>query len=502
MKALKTFRYDKFIITYLILFFMAFSSFFVICAMAAEGEGQADVSTFEEFKSALSDMMSTGGTICLKDDITIPAGESFIYSNGRYRKNITIETGEHSIYVEGYGEFWPCLTINGGAEGNEIFHVLPGGDLRLYNIEINAGEDGTAVIQDEGSFLLYGSQTDMGLPEFSCTGKIIKPQTMTAAAYWNYNSARLPMVIVPEGADFSGDLLPQSVYAVVNRDSTEYEEEVPVIWDESTFPQGEERALVKGSFSQEYAQFGDCEPLCLVVFQWEKEPFFTNVYLESAGSGYDMVFMNAISPQAGSVYIQSSYDGENWRDIDGTDGYEPAAAEAGEEISWILFYDNSQNGAVRPKYYRLRYIKDDGSQSYSDSLMLEDGMFFVSSDIEGGRGGETSPGDGENQISGGGHDTSGQDDTGSPTYYPDKPANSHITHGEDNETGEENTSGEDNILENAANSQGENSGGYGENTSAHGEKDRVATAQIIAGVIIVFSIVAGSVFLFVFKRKK
>ena len=51
-------------------------------------------------------------------------------------------------------------------------------------------------------------------------------------------------------------------------------------------------------------------------------------------------------------------------------------------------------------------ISDDGTELYSDPLELSDDLIFTLADIDGGRGGETSPNEGEDQSPG---DISGED---------------------------------------------------------------------------------------------
>ena len=393
-------RYPKSIIKCLLSIFIAFFSFFSCCinVQAEDGESYTEVSSYDEFTSSLDQMQAAGGTVVLTQDITVPAEESYVYINARYRNEVVIEANGHTIYVEGYLELWPFLTIYGDGGQKELFHVSPGGDLRLVSVCLDAGENGVAVVQEEGSFLVYGSEEDMGLPAFSCTGQIISSSTITAAADWRYNCERLPVVRIPDGADFTTDMLPDKVLSIVNRDHQEYEEEVPVVWEEATFPTEHERALVQGKFAQGYSQYEDYMPQCLVIWESDTSPFFLNVYLESATSWSDMVFMYGESPRPGTVYIQSSDDGETWTDIAGTDGYAPVEAEEDGSFFWILSYDRSEPAQERPKYYRLLQVSDDGTELYSAALELNDGLIFTAADIEGGRGGETSPNEGENQL--------------------------------------------------------------------------------------------------------
>lgn len=383
-------------------------------------ESTAQAATFEELKSWLNQNQSTGGVITLIQDITIPKGETYTYLNARYSKEVVIETQGHTIYVEGYLDLWPYLTIRGDGSEKELFHVNPGGELRLVSVCIDAGEEGTAIIQEEGSFLMCGSEESMGLPAFSCTGSIVSPEKMTAAAYWKYNFDQLPIVRVPDGMSFTSDLLPETVLARVNRCNEEYEEEIPVIWDEMTFPSDEKRTLIEGYFTDEYAQYADYAPKCLVLWESETDPFFLNVYLSAPTQLYDMVFMYAETPQAGKVLIQSSNDGENWAEITGTEGYEPINAEENGGLSWILEYPQIEAGVEIPRYYRMVQIQADGTELYSEALELSDDHIFVTGDIEGGRGGETSPDEGEDQLPNNIWGSESDGDTDDETEEPEK----------------------------------------------------------------------------------
>ncbi len=65
---------------------------------------------------------------------------------------------------------------------------------------------------------------------------------------------------VPDGEDFTADILPDKVMSIVNRDHREYEEEISVIWDETTFPTERVRTLVRGEFTDEYSHYKDYIP--------------------------------------------------------------------------------------------------------------------------------------------------------------------------------------------------------------------------------------------------
>ena len=503
---------------------------------AKDEEKRVEVSSFDEFASSLNQMQSTGGTIVLTQDITVPDGEYCSYNNARYRKEVVVETSGYTIYVEGDLDLWPFLTIRGNGSQNELFHVSSGGDLRLVSICLDAGEDGIAVVQEEGSFLIYGSAEDMGLPAFTCTGQIISSQTMTAAAYWRYNCEKLPIVRVPEGAEFTADMLPDQVLSVVNRDHQEHEEEIPVIWDDTTFPTEHERTLVRGKFADGYSQYDDYVPQCLVIWESDTSPFFLNVYLESATQWYDMVFMYGESSQPGTIYVQSSEDGEIWTDIAGTDGYVPVEAEQNESFSWILSYDRSDPAQERPRYYRMLQVLDDGTELYSDALELSDNLIFTAADIEGGRGGETSPNEGENQLP---NDlpetedeapalespgTSSESGTGSGgSEQPESAAtesDSHSDDGDIKEFSKSNNSPAGDSLQNDTSAMpqlegkevtAQASGLEEDSESAKPDEAEFITGdenlsnagtEKIVGIVIVVCILAGSVAFFVFKRKR
>lgn len=373
------------------------AALFSVSVHAQNLQAPSAVGTFDELKTWLQENQSVGGTVALTQDIMVPAGETFEYANGRYRKEVTIQTQGHTIYVEGSVDLWPFLTIVGDGSQNEIFHVSPGGELRLVSISLDAGEGGIAIVQEEGSFLIYASEEGMGLPAFSCIGQIVSPQTVTAAAEWQYNLAKLPVVRIPAGETFSEDLLPETVLAKVNRDYGE-EEEVPVIWDSETFPTQESRAIISGKFAEGYAAFDRAVPKCLVVWESVSEPFFLNVYLEHITPWYDLVYMYGETPQAGEVRIEASDDGETWEEITQTEGYEPIVAEENENLVWMLSYPKLDSAVECPRYYRMMQMQADGTPVYSDAVTLTDDLIFTGADIEGGRGGETSPNEGSNQL--------------------------------------------------------------------------------------------------------
>lgn len=518
MATLGTLRYNKFIITCLLSFLIAFFFPFVSYVQAQNEGKYVEVSSFDEFTSSLNQIQSTGGTIVLTQDITVPAEESYTYNNARYRKEVVIETNGHTINVEGHLELWPFLTIRGNGSQKELFHVYPTGELRFVSICLDAGEKGIAAIQEEGSFLMYTSAENTGLPAFSCTGQIISSQTITAAAYWRYNFEKIPIVRVPHGTDFTADMLPDEVLSVVNRDHQEYEEEVPVVWDETTFPTEHKRALVRGEFADGYSHYDDYAPQCLVVWESDTHPFFLNVYLESATQRYDMVFMYGESPQAGTIYIESSDDGENWTEIASTDGYEPAEVEENESFSWILSYEKADLAQKRPRYYRLFQVLDDGTELYSDALELSDNLIFTAADIEGGRGGETSPNEGEDQLSNAMPETDYVDET-LPSNSPDPSAKLES----ESYGSVENTEPFSNSNDPAAPAstslssdtmtaaQPEESDGTVQEpdleedtkpTKTDEENSSSADVQKIVGIAIVVCILAGSIAFFVFKRKR
>lgn len=365
---------------------------------AQEQADKVTVSSFEEFQSAIQQMVSKGGSIYLEQDIIIPAQTAYTYNNGRYRKEVTIETMGHTIYIEGYCEFWPYLRFHGDGRKKELLHVRSGGELHMISIALDAKEDGIAVVQEEGAILTYGSEEGLGLPAFSCVGNILSSPAVSAAADWYTNFEKLPVIRLAEDADFTMDMLPDTIGAVVNRDYQQIEEQVPVIWEETSISATQDRALIQGTFTDGYAQFADAAPCCLLVRESSTEPYFLNAYVQSLTPRYEVVYMHGEAPQSGTIHIQSSNDGETWREITDTEGYAPFVAEEKDAFFWMLSYDPEDQDHQRPVYYRLYQVLEDGTQLYSDAITLSDRFLFTAADIEGGRGGETSPDDGEDQL--------------------------------------------------------------------------------------------------------
>ena len=97
MKASVTLQHDRFIIVCLLSFLIAFFS--PLVSYAQEEENRAEVSSFYELTESLNQKQSTGGTVVLTQDITVPAGEYYTYNNGRYRKEVVIETDGHTVYM-------------------------------------------------------------------------------------------------------------------------------------------------------------------------------------------------------------------------------------------------------------------------------------------------------------------------------------------------------------------------------------------------------------------
>lgn len=190
--------------------------------------------------------------------------------------------------------------------------------------------------------LIYGAEEGMNLPEFSCTGKIIKAErTAAAAALW-YDYDEIPIVRIPEQDEFSPDLLPETLESIVNRDNMDEEEDLEVTWDPASFPESHERTLVTGNFGEGYAVYRNYAPCCLVIWESDTQPFFLNCYAER-GSSVDIVYMRGEATQKGVVHLYGSSDGVTWTEF------------------------------------------------------TEDNL-FIASDIDGGRGGETSPGEGGEML--------------------------------------------------------------------------------------------------------
>lgn len=361
-------------------------------------EGGISVSDWEEFAAVLEEMQNTGGNVFLTEDITVPASASLTYISGRSRKETVIDTCGHTIFVEGSLDLWPYLKVVHDNSEDELFHVLPGGELNLVSVCLETAEGGTAILQEEGSFLTWGDLEGEGIPAFSCSGRIVTPDTVTAAAQWYYDCVRLPVVRIPADEDFSADLLPESVSASTVCGHQMNEEEIPVIWDESQFPEKHERTLITGCFPDGYSVYEGAVPKCLVVWESDLEPFFLNAYMETGDGGTEIVYLYGETVHGGTVRLETSEDGTVWTEASGTDGYEPAEAGDGESLFWMLIYSDDPDSVQRQKYYRMQLTLPDGTETCSEALELRGSLIFEMGDVEGGRGGETSPGEGELQL--------------------------------------------------------------------------------------------------------
>lgn len=386
------------ILTETIAFLLVLFLFFSLKIKAGERESEINTaSSFKELTEWMEANKSTGGKITLTDDITIGDGETYTFNNGRYRKDITIDTAGFTIYVKGYLELWPYLKITGNGKKKEIFHVYPGGELWMISIQVDAGKNGTAIVQEEGSFLIYGSGDDMGLPAFVCTGRIIPAQTITAAADSWYNLRNIPLIRISEEDEFSSDLLPETIKAKVNENNQDLEKEIEVVWDSSSFPKEEERTLVTGSFPEGYTVYKNYIPRCLVIWESDTKPFFLNGYKESS-KWYDSFFIYAETPNKGTVRLQGSDDGENWEELTNAEEYEFIDAEEKDSIEWYFYYSKEEGAQNIPRYFRMVQQLEDGTEVYSESIEMSEDNIFVQSDIGGGRGGELSPLEGENRV--------------------------------------------------------------------------------------------------------
>lgn len=483
---------------------------------AQEIQSVWEVSDFEELKEALNQTMSTGGRIRLTSDIRILAEESYTYTNGRYRKEVVLETSGHTIYVEGYLNLWAFLQIQGNGGTDGIFHVLPGGELWLTSIPIDVEDGGTAIIQENGGFLVYGSSDVPGTPEFTCSGKIIAAEKTAAAAYIWYNMESIPIVRIPEGAEFSASMLPECVMARVNLDHSEVEQEVPVTWDESTFPKDGTRTFVTGAFAGEYTGFRDALPGCLVIWESEESPFFLNAYAESYG-GIRQIYLYAECPQTGTVRVESSADGKVWSEITDIEGYEPVETEEGEEFCWYLWYEKEDE---TPKYYRMALYTEDGTVFYSETLEFKDDYFLAGTDIDGGRGGETSPGEGEDQLpdkveESGAADVltetyqtyfwqngsaEAADESGGTAKTETGEKESEETEADEIQQGEENEPSDSDSTETSESDSGTEKESH--ESDQTGEMQNNAAAEKLAGIVIVLLLLCGTAGIYIVKCRK
>lgn len=375
-----------------ILFVLAISLCFspAIHVVSAQEQGVSgdQASTFEELKQWLDAHMSTGGTVTLTDDIIIPEGETYSYMNSRYSKQIHIDAGDHTIYVQGHLELWPYLSITGTGGTEGIFHILSGGRLDMTAISVSASTpDAIAIVQNPGAILI---RSDMGFgdfPPFSCQGQVITSPDIVAEPYSAYNPNELPVVVVAPGETFTSSMLPSTVDSDWYDGMSQHSGPLPVIWDAETFPSTDERTIVSGSYPAGYLPFRDASITCLVVFTQENAPVFLNSYA-SLYSGTTIIQLNSLSPIDGEATLEGSYDGENWESI------ENQTFEEGQ-AQWQIFYSQDQTPY---RYFSIMQQKSDGSIVYSDTLELTEENTLIASDIGGGRGGETPPNEGDTQL--------------------------------------------------------------------------------------------------------
>ena len=369
-----------------ILFFLNFDY-----VHASETENNDTVATYEEWKKWLESHRREGGTVVLTDDITVPEDENYLYDNGKYRKNITVKTAGHTIYVKGQMELWPFLSLEGTGGSEGIFHVCPGGSLTLISVSILAGSDkDTAVVQEEGSFFVYGEETGMGLPEFFCQGRMIladKP-VVSAASAENYQD--MPVIVIPEEENFSVSCLPAEDDVTINQSGKTDSTAIPVIWQDTDFPKERVRTVITGTYPDDYVVFRDQNPRCLVVYGSSTNPYFLLAFAETYQNSGLILHMDAFVPQEGTVTLQGSDDKRTWSDL------ESQEVSEGEQISWYPAYNLLEEESYT--YYKMSQRLPDGTTVDSDILELTEEYTMEGTGIEGGRGGETRPTEGEDAL--------------------------------------------------------------------------------------------------------
>ena len=497
-------------------------------AVAVQGEEADQVSSFEELCQWIDEHMAEGGSVSLKDNIIIPEGETYTYINARHEKEIEIRPEGHTIYVEGTLEIWPYLTVNGPGGEDGVFCVRSGGKLTLTSVTIDTGSpERIAMVQENGAVLEYGEDISLGLPAFSCTGRIISAEKTSVLAASAYNYEDIPLVEIPEGSVCTPDQMPEQVAAYIWREGKEILTELPVVWDAETFPEQGGRAVAEGSFGDSYAVYRSGKPLCLVVTASEDRPYFLHCYA-SEYSGSVILVIRTADRQGGELCLWGSDDGEHWKEI----GQAENRSEEGAE--WLLPYIA---GEERPfRYYEVS-CESGGETVYSDILEFTEDMVFTSADIDGGRGGELGPGEGEDLLpdidggSGGAGDggtseapaDSGEDrtepdtsfDSGEDGAIPESPSDGR----ESGDAPEEASAGRENGTEDEASSDspgrdaedassvpyigesGEQESGSAE-TAVRDSAGQDAAVQITAGILIVAAVLACSAGTVVKLRRK
>lgn len=170
----------------------------------------AQAGDWETLWTWIGENRNEGGTIRLTGDVTVPAnmaGENWDYSPGRGSAGITVDCGEHTLYIadgallllEG-GK----ITFTGAGGEHGLVHIRSGGYLSANAITLRAA-GGNALVQEEGAW----AGVEQWDESMKCTleGDLVWAEKPVLSA----EAAKTSLAAIPEGAQAGAEHLPQRV---------------------------------------------------------------------------------------------------------------------------------------------------------------------------------------------------------------------------------------------------------------------------------------------------
>ena len=410
-----------------------------------EPEGDP-VSSWEELTAWLDENWDKGGAVRLTRDVTAEESYDFMTSGNkqvRLMKDMTVDCGPYTIYIDGGPENPVCLvttgfhlTIQGQGGENGLLHVKPGGFLMLDMLNIAAGSaDDCAVVQDEGGVLVVTQEgKDYQAPP-RVTGQIVYARQ---AVLIDEGLGQAGLAVVPEGTDLTSDLLPGTATVKVNENGTLSKRlDWPVEWDLSSGGGALEdrvRTTVTGRFNgtgtdgEHTWDEGDYlslyTPECLVVFEVDGAALL-NVYL-TGDSGY----------LASQIYFRVPAGAERVELLTSADGggsWTVRTSKPGDRVEWERdsLPLNLEDPAY-PLWVVVQGIYPDGTAVLTDVLELNGGDATPAAWVDGHRGSGapllepepplTTPGPGSENPGTPGGDDDPAPGTPTPTRRPTAPS--------------------------------------------------------------------------------
>lgn len=325
------------------------------------------IATFEELAQWLTANKNTGAKAELTADLQVDAQTSYQFLSFANAKTLSLEFGDHTIFVAGELTLCPYLSISGRGGEDGLFAVKKGGRLILDGITLTA-EEGNAITQEAGGIVAYHGE---GETPFLCEGALPQGLPAVAIPVWGENDP-LPYALLP------AQKLPATVEAYVYEEGTVTQKQLPVTWDTTVLAQ-EKRTMVTGEWQDGVLPFRATQPRCLAVFPKAGAPVFLNCMAESGGR---YLFMEVHPGTEQAVYrLEWSKDGKSWSSLQDVDG----STEKTDPLEW---YCQLEEDAL-PAYFSVVQEKD-GAVCYSDTLYVSESG-DAESDIGGGRGGEVLP---------------------------------------------------------------------------------------------------------------